>query len=173
MSQFGLLLVTGNQTHQENYARAFAADPRCRLIGLTDESCPARRTQLNRQLADELGIPFFENFSEAIQRDDVDLVSICAEPERRLRLTLDCIEAGKHIYFDKDPAPTVADALKIASAVADKGLITQAFSLIRVPAAAQAKRAVDAGKLGGPHRPALRYHVRQRNRRHGNPRTTS
>ena len=84
---FGLLLITGNQTHQENYARAFAADDRCRLIGLTDEaSLPTRRRELNQELADELGIPFFEDFSEAVNRDDVDFVSICAEPERRLPL---------------------------------------------------------------------------------------
>ncbi len=148
MSQFGLLLVTGNQTHQENYARAFAADPRCRLVGLTDEPTDERRAALNRKLAEELDIPFLENFSEAVRREDVDFVSICSEPERRLRLTLECVEAGKHIYFDKDPAPTVAAARQIAEAVSKRGLLSQAFSLVRVPAAAQAKAAFESGELG-------------------------
>lgn len=146
---FGLLLITGNQTHQENYARAFAADDRCRLIGLTDEaSLPTRRRELNQELADELGIPFFEDFSEAVNRDDVDFVSICAEPERRLPLSLACVEAGKHVYFDKDPAPTVDDAWQIARAVEAKGLLAQAFSLVRIPACQQAKQIVDSGELG-------------------------
>lgn len=148
MSRFGLLLVTGNQTHQENYARAFAADPRCRLIGLTDEPTDARRTQLNRKLAEELEIPFLEDFSEAVRRDDVDFVSICSEPERRLRLTLECIEAGRHLYLDKDPAPTVDAARQIAEAAIRKGVLSQAFSLIRVPAAAQARTALQSGELG-------------------------
>ncbi|NQV27400.1 MAG: Gfo/Idh/MocA family oxidoreductase [Rhodopirellula sp.] len=146
---FGLLLITGNQTHQENYARAFAADDRCRLIGLTDEdSIPQRRRELNQELADELGIPYFDDLSAAISRDDVDLVSICAEPERRLPLSLACIAAGKHLYLDKDPAPTIDAAWQIARAVDAKGLLTQAFSLVRLPACQQAKQVVDSGELG-------------------------
>jgi len=148
MPQFGLLLITGNQTHQENYARAFAADPRCRLIGLTDEPTVERRTELNRRLAEELQVPFLADFDAAIRRDDVDFVSICSEPERRLKLTLDCVEAGKHVYFDKDPAPTVAEAQQIAAAVSARGLLSQAFSLVRIPAAAQAKAALESGELG-------------------------
>ncbi|MCS6860808.1 MAG: hypothetical protein NZT92_10875, partial [Abditibacteriales bacterium] len=34
---FGVLLVAGRRTHQENYATYFAADPRCRLVAVTDE----------------------------------------------------------------------------------------------------------------------------------------
>lgn len=146
---FGLLLITGNQTHQENYARAFAADDRCRLIGLTDEaSVPPRRRELNQQLADELGIPFLEDFSQAVNREDVDFVSICAEPERRLPLSLACIEAGKHLYLDKDPAPSLDEAWQITRAVEAKGLLAQAFSLVRIPACQQAKQIIDSGELG-------------------------
>ena len=146
---FGLLLITGNQTHQENYARAFAADERCRLIGLTDEAdIPQRRRELNQELADELGIPCFDDLELAIRRKDVDLVSICAEPERRLPLSLACIAASKHLYLDKDPAPTVEDAWRIARAVEENGLLAQAFSLVRLPACQQAKQIVDSGELG-------------------------
>jgi myo-inositol 2-dehydrogenase / D-chiro-inositol 1-dehydrogenase len=146
---FGLLLITGNQTHQENYARAFAADDRCRLIGLTDASdVPSRRQELNRDLASELGIPYFDDFEAAISRDDVDFVSICAEPERRLPLSMACIKAGKHLYLDKDPAPTVADALQISAAVEERGLLAQAFSLVRLQACENAKRIVESGEIG-------------------------
>lgn len=146
---FGLLLITGNQTHQENYARAFAADNRCRLIGLTDASdVPSRRQELNRDLANELGIPYLDDLEAAINRDDVDFVSICAEPERRLPLSMACINAGKHLYLDKDPAPTIADALQIAEAVEKRRLLAQAFSLVRLPACEQAKKIVESGELG-------------------------
>jgi myo-inositol 2-dehydrogenase / D-chiro-inositol 1-dehydrogenase len=146
---FGLLLITGNQTHQENYARAFAADDRCRLIGLTDEAgIPQRRRELNHELADELGIPYLDHLDSAVAREDVDLVSICAEPERRLRLSLGCIVAGKHLYLDKDPAPTVDDAWQIARAVEENGVLAQAFSLVRLPACQHAKQIVESGKLG-------------------------
>lgn len=148
-SEFGLLLVTGNQTHQENYARAFAADERCRLVGLTDNNeISPRRRQLNQDLADELQIPYLDSFDAAIARDDVDLVSICSEPERRRDLTIPCAAAGKHLYLDKDPAPTVSDAWLIAKAAQDYGVWTQAFSLVRLPAYQRAKAVLESGKLG-------------------------
>jgi xylose dehydrogenase (NAD/NADP) len=146
---FGLLLITGNQTHQENYARAFAADPRCRLIGLTDTpGLPHRRRELNLDLATELEIPVFDDFDAAIRREDVDLISICAEPERRLDLTLACIQAGKHVYLDKDPAPIPGDAWRLADAFDQAGLLTQAFSLVCLPACRRAKTVVESGELG-------------------------
>lgn len=146
---FGLLLITGNQTHQENYARAFAADPRCQLVGLTDAAgLPDRRQELNRELASELEIPVFDDFDAAIRRDEVDLISICAEPERRLDLTMACVEAGKHVYLDKDPAPVPGDAWQLADAFDQAGLLTQAFSLVRLPACQRAKAIVESGELG-------------------------
>ena len=145
----GLLLVTGNQTHQENYSRAFAADPRCRIIGLTDApDLHDRRRALNRELATELGVPHFDDFDAAICRHDVDVVSICSEPERRIDLTLACATAGRDLYLDKDPAPTVADAWRIATAIKEHGVLSQAFSLVRLPACRRAKAIVESGKLG-------------------------
>ena len=64
------------------YAPAFAADPRCRLIGLADENdVSPRRRALNEQLAQSLGIPQLASLEDALARTDVHVVSVCAEPE--------------------------------------------------------------------------------------------
>lgn len=146
---YGLLLVAGNQTHQENYARAFAADPRCRLVGLTDEAeIPERRRELNAELAGELGIPVLPNLADALQREDVDIVCVCPEPERRGRLAVRCAEAGKHVYIDKPLTSNAADAYTIVSAVKQSGKRSQMFSLVRSSIAQRAKRIIESGKLG-------------------------
>ena len=148
-SSLGLLLVAGNHTHQENYARAFADDPRCRLIGLTDEAdVSQRRRRLNQELADELGVPYLDELDAAIERDDVDLVCLCAEPERRGRLTAKCARAGKHVYVDKPLTASVADARDVVAAVEESGVLSQMFSLVRTPTAQQAKRILESGRLG-------------------------
>ena len=36
-AKYGVLLITGGRTHQEMYALDFAADRRCRLLGVVDE----------------------------------------------------------------------------------------------------------------------------------------
>lgn len=146
---YGLLLVAGAQTHQENYARAFAADPRCRLIGLTDESnVPQRRRDLNEHLAGELQIPILDDLDSALTRDDVHFVCICAEPERRGRIVAKCARAGKHVYIDKPMTTTVEAANDVVIAVKEAGVRSQMFSLIRTAAAKRAKEIIDSGRLG-------------------------
>jgi UDP-N-acetylglucosamine 3-dehydrogenase len=151
MSQppYGLLLIAGSHTHQENYAWAFAADERCQLIGLTDEAdIPARRNELNLRLAKELNVPFFENLEEAITRDDVDIVCLCPDPERRGRLAAKCARAGKHVYIDKPLTTTVEAAHDLADAVAEAGVKSQMFSLVRTPLATRACEVIESGRLG-------------------------
>ena len=146
---FGLLLISGSQTHQENYARAFAADPRCRLIGLTDESeVSDRRRILNKQLAAELDVPLLEDLDAAISRDDVDLVCVCPDPERRGRIAAKCARAGKHVYIDKPLASGIEDAREVVAAVNESKVLSQMFSLVRSPASQRALRVLESGRLG-------------------------
>lgn len=146
---YGLLLIAGAQTHQENYARAFAADKRCRLIGLTDETdVPPRRRELNRQLAAELGIPLLDDFDAALARKDVQIVCLCPEPERRGRLAVKAARAGKHVYVDKPLTAFVEDARQVVAAVEQAGVRSQMFSLVRTPAAQRAREVLESGRLG-------------------------
>src|SRR4051794_8104353 len=110
-ARHGILLVTGNQTHQENYAAAFAADKRCRLIAVSDEAnVDRRRRDLNERLAKAHGIPHIADLDQALARKDVDVVSICTPPERRGRVAVQCASAGKHLYLDKSLVPRLREA---------------------------------------------------------------
>lgn len=146
---YGILLVTGNQTHQENYAQAFAADARCRLIAVTDEAdVDPRRRALNEQLADRLKLPYLADLGEALKREDVDVVSNCAPPERRGRIAIRCADAGKHLYLDKPLVPRLAEADALVAAVRKAGIKSHMFSHITQGWAMHAKRLVDSKRLG-------------------------
>jgi predicted dehydrogenase len=146
---YGVLLVAGGRTHQENYAPWFAADPRCRLVALTDEpGVPAERARWNRELAAELGVPYLEDLDAALARADVDIASVCAEPERRGRLGARCARAGKHVYLDKPLAGSLEDADALVEAVRSRGVRSQMFSLLRTPWARRARRIAQSGALG-------------------------
>jgi predicted dehydrogenase len=145
----GVLLVAGNFTHQETYARAFAADPRCRLVGLTDErDVPDERARRNAALAGELGLPVLDDLDAALRRDDVDVVSVLAEPERRGPIAAAAARAGRHVYLDKEPAVTRAGLREVTAAVRATGVLSQSFSLVRSPLSQQARRTVQSGRLG-------------------------
>lgn len=145
----GVLLITGGRTHQENYAPLFAADPRCELIGLTDESeVTSERSRWNRELAETLGVPVLPDLRDALSRPDVDIASVCCEPERRARLAVLCARAGKHVYMDKPVAGSLGDARQLESAVRAAGVRSQMFSLVRTVWAERARRILRSGRLG-------------------------
>ncbi len=146
---YGVLLVAGAHTHQENYAADLAADRRCRLVGVTDEpGISQRRGELNEELARRLGIPVLPNLEEALARDDVHIVSICAEPERRAGLIVRCAEAGKHLYLDKPMTASVEEARAVVGAIRAAGVVSQMFSQVHTRPAARLRRLVDSGPLG-------------------------
>ena len=146
---FGVLLVTGGMTHQENYGRGFQDDPRAKVVGLTDESdVNERRARLNRELADAMGIPLLPDLNEALARSDVHLVSVCSEFERRARVSTLCANAGKHVYIDKPMATQMAPANELVLTARRKGLRGQMFTQVGAPYAQRLKRIVDSGVLG-------------------------
>jgi myo-inositol 2-dehydrogenase / D-chiro-inositol 1-dehydrogenase len=146
---WGVLLVAGNQTHQENYARSLAADRRCRLVGLTDAAdITLRRRKLNARLASELSIPYFDDLAAALSRDDVHIVSICAEPERRGPIIVQAARAAKHLYLDKPLAATAEEAAAIVAAIEHAGVGSHMFSMWPSPVARRLKAIHDAGTVG-------------------------
>ncbi|MBI2964787.1 MAG: Gfo/Idh/MocA family oxidoreductase [Chloroflexi bacterium] len=149
MPHYGVLLVGGNRTHQEGYGRSFAGDPRCKVVAVSDEAgIPEYRAGLNRLLAHEMGVPYIADLEAALARRDVQVVSMCADVERRGRVGVMCAQAGKHIYFDKPLAGSARDARAIADAVERAGVHSQMFSQISTPWAQAAKSAIASGQLG-------------------------
>jgi predicted dehydrogenase len=146
---FGVLLVAGDYTHQPGYAGAFAADPRCRLIGLTDEQdVSAERKERNATLAGRLGIPLLPDLHDAICRPDVHIASICAEPERRARIIINAARARKHLYLDKPLCASVTEADAIVREIRQTGVVAQMMTMLHWEPARRAARIVESGQLG-------------------------
>ena len=147
--KYGVLLLGGHRTHQENYASLFAQDERCRLIAFADElDAPPERVALARALAESLNLPFIRDLDDALAREDVHIVSLCTEVERRGRVGTKCAEAGKHVYLDKPMALNPEDANRIVEAVSKSGVRTQMFSNIHSAWARTVQRALTGGRIG-------------------------
>jgi predicted dehydrogenase len=119
------------------------------LIGLTDsKDVDSRRRKLNQQLADRLQIPLLSDIDQALQRPDVHIASICAEPYRRGRLIVQAARAGKHLYLDKPLAGSLADADAIVTAVRESGVVAQMFSFVHTGHVARIRNILHSGRLG-------------------------
>jgi len=146
---YGVLLVSGMHTHQENYAAAFAADKRCRIVAVTDEATiDRRRRDLNERLAKVHDVPYIPDVAKALARKDVHIVSICAPPERRGRIAVLAARARKHLYLDKSLVPALGEADELVAAVQKAGVKSHMFCFISQPWAKEAKSLLESKRLG-------------------------
>ena len=146
---YGVLLIAGDHTHQPMYSGVFRADPRCHLIGLTDAAdITAERRNLNEQLADTLQIPLLPDLDAALARDDVDIVSACAEPIRRGSIIAQAARAGKHLYLDKPLAGSLEDVDAVVAAVRETGVLAHMFSSVPTRSVGRLRQIMDSGQLG-------------------------
>ncbi len=148
-SKYGVLLVGGNRTHQETHAVAFAADPRCKLVALTDAAgISAQRVELDEALASDHGIPFVSDLPEALALPGVDIVSMCAAIEDRGKVAVACAEAGKALFLDKPLAGSIEAGRAIRDAIREYGVHNQMYSYTGLPWAVAAKECIESGRIG-------------------------
>ncbi|MBO1269217.1 Gfo/Idh/MocA family protein [Arthrobacter cavernae] len=87
-----------------------------------------------------------------LERDDIDIVDICAPGWMHAEIAIAALEAGKHVLVEKPLANTIAEAeaMTVAAAAArGKGVQSMiGFNYRRVPALALAKELIAEGRLG-------------------------
>jgi predicted dehydrogenase len=146
---YGVLIVTGAMSHQENYASGFQRDRRCNLIAVADErDIDERRARLNQKLAADLNVPYIRDLDSPLEDPAVNIVSICTEHHRQGRVAIRCAEAGKHIYIDKPVAGSLQEARRLEAIIRRKNLRSQMFTQVLMPPAQRAKRLIASGVLG-------------------------
>lgn len=93
-----------------------------------------------------------DDWSEVVNRDDVDLVDICTPGSSHAEIALAALAAGKHVLCEKPLANTLGEARIMAHAAqqaAANGVFAMvAFNNRRVPALAAARALIAQGRLG-------------------------
>ena len=89
--------------------------------------------------------------NDLLKSDDVDIVLNLTIPEAHAEVSLQAIDAGKHVYSEKPLATAVADGVAIVAAAQAKGLRVGAAPDTVLGAGIQEARAlIDAGAIGKP-----------------------
>lgn len=137
------------------------------LVGISsDDLSSAVATDVRRQYPD---VPVFQDPSELIARNDVDLVVTAAVPDRRGPIAVEALRAGKDVVADKPGVITLDQLQDVRQAVEESGRFwSVTFSeRFEVRAVARAGELVRAGRIGrvvqtlglGPHRIGDRGHL--------------
>ncbi|OFI38535.1 dehydrogenase [Arthrobacter sp. SW1] len=87
-----------------------------------------------------------------VEREDIDIVDICAPGWMHAEIAIAALEAGKHVLVEKPLANTIAEAkamTEAAAAARARGVQSMiGFNYRRVPALALAKELIAEGRLG-------------------------
>jgi predicted dehydrogenase len=92
------------------------------------------------------------DWRRVIERDDIDLIDICAPGRAHAEIAIAALDAGKHVLCEKPLARTVPEAEAMADAARrarPRGVRAMVgFTYRRVPAVALMRRLVEQGRIG-------------------------
>ncbi|GAA2756629.1 Gfo/Idh/MocA family protein [Actinopolymorpha rutila] len=129
------------------HAAVVAADPRARLVGVASVPDTAAREVARRHGA-ELAT---DDYRTLLRRTDVDLVIVATPDHLHTPIAVEAALAGKAILVEKPLATSLADADEVIAAVERSGVAAMtSFNHRWIPSYAQAKAAIEAGRIGRP-----------------------
>ncbi len=89
------------------------------------------------------------DFAELLDDPELDAVSIATPVITHHALAKQALEAGKHVFVEKPPAQSSAEAEELCTLAEDRGLVFMpGYLLLYHPAVAKLKELVDSGELG-------------------------
>ncbi len=110
------------------------------------------------ELAREYGAEEYDGALEMIEREDLDLLSICSPPAVRLEPTLAAARKGVHIYCEKPMALSLETAKTMWSAVKSSGVsFGMGFKMRFEGAFAATRRLLTEGAIGRPEIVLMSY----------------
>lgn len=158
--KYGVLLASfSKHSHQNFFIPSYLGHPRIRIVAVTDESDvePELKSE-NEKRARELNVPYVEGFDRALQLDDVDIVSIGHEIERRADLAIRAAAAGKHLWIDKYIGATIEECDEVVKRVETAGVKSIIPSYVYGELVGRSRAVIDSGVLGellGVHADAM------------------
>lgn len=144
----GLAVIgTGSIAEAHLYSYQREGD-RSRVVAVVDVDEDRARAAASRYAAEEV----YTDYREALARNDVDAVSICAPPFLHVQMSVDALEAGKHVLCEKPVAATLSGLDRIAqSQRTSRRVFSGVFQLRFGKGAQQLHLLVDEGRFGRLH----------------------
>lgn len=120
---------------------------RCRIVAICDIY-----TEKAQQRAEEfqLDADIYANYSELLQRSDIDLVSVCTPPYTHAETAIAFLNAGKHVIVEKPMASSLEECDRMNEAAMQSGKILSVVAQNRFTTPMMKLKKVLDTKLMGP-----------------------
>ena len=116
------------------HLKGYIADPRSEVIAV----CDLDKTHAEK-VAAEYKIPYiYSDHSEILENKNIDAVSICLPNFLHAPISIDALNAGKHVLCEKPPARSAQEAKAMADAAIENGKTLMYALVQRFEGSAQA-----------------------------------
>lgn len=139
------IAVIGAGILGSRHARVFYEQPDAHLAAIVDVN-PARA-----DIAQKFGAKFYQDIGTMLKTENIDAVAIATPDHLHREPVLAALNAGKHVFFEKPLATTLADARAITNAAAQSNRIAMVnYSQRFVADHLWIKQVIDDGLIGRP-----------------------
>ena len=109
-----------------------------------------RREHHLKEISEKYNIPkSYTNYHDLLADKDIDMVTIVTHVKDHLKITIDALRAGKHVFLEKPMADSVEDCDKILAEVEKTDKSFMVGHVCRFDTAyALAKEEIEAGNIG-------------------------
>ncbi|MGI4787827.1 MAG: Gfo/Idh/MocA family protein [Janthinobacterium lividum] len=146
MTKFLRVALVGCGLISEEHIRAYAAHAERAQITVCYDIDTEKSTRRAEALADARVASSLEDI---LADPNVDALEICTPPHLHPEIVIAAAKAGKHVMCQKPLARTVAECDTMIAAAHDAGTVLFYGETNRtLPAALEAKRVIDAGRIG-------------------------
>jgi len=116
------------------------------IVGMMPQDADAAKSYMDKF---DFQADYSEDFQKELERDDIDIVSICLINNLHYKYTLQAVKAGKHVLVEKPLCFTIEELKELKQAVEEAGVKSMVGHVARwYPAIANAHKLVDENKLG-------------------------
>jgi myo-inositol 2-dehydrogenase/D-chiro-inositol 1-dehydrogenase len=134
-------------SHQKDWLEHFHRHPDVEVVAISD--CSPFGTYGGQDHAQRLGVDYYRDYRNLLERSDVDVVSIGSETALHAEHTIAACQAGKHIFYDKPFADTLENGRAIVKAVESAGVkFFMGFHLRLDPIFRRVRQMLRDGTLG-------------------------
>lgn len=119
---------------------------RCRVVALADIFADKAREKKQKY---GLDCDVTADYKELLEREDIDLVSICLPPAAHCEAAVDFLKAGKHVLCEKPMAPSLEECDRMIAAAKESGALLSVVAQNRFkPDIFRTKKFLETGALG-------------------------
>ena len=144
MKKIGVGVIGCGKISQVRHLPEYADNANCRIVGVFDINLERAKS-----IADQYGAKAFSSVEELLAEKEIDAVSICSSNNSHASISIQALEAGKHVLCEKPMAITLDDCIKMVEAAERNGRYlmigqNQRFAKAHV----LAKKLIEEGRIG-------------------------